>query len=170
MPVFDGGFVVGECQLRKCDQILSVRWKDKREVNLLTTIHEGTMVNSDKVHRVSKEPVYKPDCVLDYNINIRLIDKADMMGPHSAVTSPTLCSAPGPVTPCSAPVPSPPRSAPVPATPHFAPVPSTLRSAQASPTPCSAQVSPTPRSAQASPTALCSGAAATELCAASGCT
>lgn len=79
MPVFDNDIAVGECQRRKSDNILSVRWKDKREVNLLTTIHDGTMVNSGKVSHKTNAPLYKPDCVLDYNINMRLIDKSDMM-------------------------------------------------------------------------------------------
>ncbi|XP_069157023.1 piggyBac transposable element-derived protein 4-like [Procambarus clarkii] len=80
MSVFDNKLEVGDCQLRKCDQIqYSVSWKDKREVNLLTTVHDGTMVNSGKVNRVMQEPVYKPDCVLYYNINMCLVDKSDLM-------------------------------------------------------------------------------------------
>nr|XP_045596259.1 piggyBac transposable element-derived protein 4-like isoform X1 [Procambarus clarkii] len=79
MPVFDNKIAVGECQLRKTDQILSVRWKYREEVNILTTIHTGTMVHSGKVNKVTKEQIYEPDCVMDYNINTRLVDKCDMM-------------------------------------------------------------------------------------------
>ncbi|XP_069180182.1 piggyBac transposable element-derived protein 4-like [Procambarus clarkii] len=43
MPVFGIGIGVGECQLRKCDKMLSVQWKDRHEVNMLTTIHTGAM-------------------------------------------------------------------------------------------------------------------------------
>ncbi|XP_069176049.1 piggyBac transposable element-derived protein 4-like [Procambarus clarkii] len=50
MPVFGIGISVGECQMRKCDNMLSVRWKDRREVNILTTTHTGAMLDSGKVH------------------------------------------------------------------------------------------------------------------------
>ncbi|XP_069160488.1 piggyBac transposable element-derived protein 4-like [Procambarus clarkii] len=53
MTVFDNKLEVGGCELKKCNQILSVRWKDKREATLLTPVHGGTMVNRDKVNRVT---------------------------------------------------------------------------------------------------------------------
>ncbi|XP_069181797.1 piggyBac transposable element-derived protein 4-like [Procambarus clarkii] len=77
IPVF--GIGVGECQLRKWDNMLSVRWKDRREVNMLTTIHTGAMLDSGKVHFQTNNPMYKPDCVIDYNVNMCLVDKCDMM-------------------------------------------------------------------------------------------
>ncbi|XP_069174934.1 piggyBac transposable element-derived protein 4-like [Procambarus clarkii] len=79
MPVFDTAMQVDDCEVRKSGAMLSVRWKDRREVNMLTTIHPGTMVVSGKVNRTTKQIIYKPDCVMDYNINMRLVDKCDMM-------------------------------------------------------------------------------------------
>ncbi|XP_069166168.1 piggyBac transposable element-derived protein 4-like [Procambarus clarkii] len=79
MPVFGIGIGVGECQLRKCDNMLTVRWKDRRKVNMLTTIHTGVTWDTGKVHFQTRNPMYKPDCVIDYNVNMRLVDKCDMM-------------------------------------------------------------------------------------------
>nr|XP_045620189.1 piggyBac transposable element-derived protein 4-like isoform X1 [Procambarus clarkii]XP_045620190.1 piggyBac transposable element-derived protein 4-like isoform X1 [Procambarus clarkii] len=79
MPVFDNDIKAGECQVKKCDQMLLVRWKERREVNMLTTVHTGTMVKSGKVNRVTKERIYKPDCVMDYNTNMLFTDKCDVM-------------------------------------------------------------------------------------------
>ncbi|XP_069183601.1 piggyBac transposable element-derived protein 4-like [Procambarus clarkii] len=79
MPVFGIGMCVGECQLHKCDNILSVRWKDRHEVNMLTTIYTGAMLDSGTVHFQTRNPMYKLDCVIDYNLNIRVVDKCDMM-------------------------------------------------------------------------------------------
>ncbi|XP_069167652.1 piggyBac transposable element-derived protein 4-like [Procambarus clarkii] len=79
MPIFGIGIGVGECQLRKCDNMLSVQWKDRHEVNMLTTIHTGAMLDTGKDNFQTHNPMYKPDCVIDYNMNMRLVDKCDMM-------------------------------------------------------------------------------------------
>ncbi|XP_069181278.1 piggyBac transposable element-derived protein 4-like [Procambarus clarkii] len=79
MPVFGIGISVGKCQLCKCDNMLSVRWKDRCEVNILTTIYTGAMLDSGKVHFQTRNPMYKPDCVIDCNVNMRLVDKCDMI-------------------------------------------------------------------------------------------
>ncbi|XP_069193563.1 piggyBac transposable element-derived protein 4-like [Procambarus clarkii] len=75
MPVFGIGISVGDCRLRKCDNTLSVRWRDRCKVNMLTTIHIDAMLDSGKVHFQVRFPMYKPDCVIDYNVNMRLVDK-----------------------------------------------------------------------------------------------
>ncbi len=54
-------------------------WKDKREVILLTTIHHPQMVLSHNIDRSTRQRIMKPVCVLDYNANKRLVDKADAM-------------------------------------------------------------------------------------------
>ena len=67
-----------ECKLQASGQILAMRWTDKRDVTMLSTIHKGTLKNSGKKHYRTGEPVMKPDIVIDYNENMRLIDKSDM--------------------------------------------------------------------------------------------
>nr|XP_045611529.1 piggyBac transposable element-derived protein 4-like [Procambarus clarkii] len=65
MPVFGIDIAVDDCQLRKCDNMLSVRRRDRCEVNMLTTIHTGAMLDSGKVHFQTRFPMYKPHCVID---------------------------------------------------------------------------------------------------------
>ena len=66
------------CLLKKSENMLALKWHNKREVHMITTIHKGQMIDSGKVNRETNEPVMKPNCVLDYNKNIRLVDKSDM--------------------------------------------------------------------------------------------
>ncbi|XP_069191418.1 piggyBac transposable element-derived protein 4-like [Procambarus clarkii] len=79
MPVFGIGIAVGKCQLRKCDQMLSVLWRDRHEVNMLITIHTGAMLESGKVNFATKVPMNKPDWVINHNVNMRLVYKCAMM-------------------------------------------------------------------------------------------
>ena len=58
--------------------LLAMEYKDKRKVHLLSTVHEGKMVNTGKEHWLTKESILKPDIVIDDNINMRLVDKSDL--------------------------------------------------------------------------------------------
>ncbi|KAK3895096.1 hypothetical protein Pcinc_001191 [Petrolisthes cinctipes] len=69
----------GDCIKKKCGNMLAIKWHDKRPVNMLTTVNRGVMQDSGKTERGTGDTIYKPDAVLDYNINMRLVDKSDMM-------------------------------------------------------------------------------------------
>lgn len=69
----------GDYHLQKSEKILAMRWHDKREVTMLSTLHMGEMADSGKTDYRTGERILKPDLVLDYNTNMRLVDKADMM-------------------------------------------------------------------------------------------
>ena len=58
--------------------MLAIKWKDKRDVHLLTTFHKGELQDTGKTDHKTNDPVIKPDVVTDYTVNMRLIDKADM--------------------------------------------------------------------------------------------
>lgn len=45
---------------------------------MITTFHSGNLENSGKVDYNTGEPILKPDWVLDYNKNMRMVDKYDM--------------------------------------------------------------------------------------------
>ena len=45
---------------------------------MVTTEHKRQLINSGKVNYFTKEPIMKPDCVVDYNKNMHFVDKADM--------------------------------------------------------------------------------------------
>lgn len=69
----------GDCATLKSGDMLAIRWHDKRAVHMLTTVHKGEMIPTGKVEYGTGNPILKPDVVLDYNVNMRLIDKSDMM-------------------------------------------------------------------------------------------
>ena len=76
----------GQVARRKCQPIMTMKWHDKRDVTLLTTFHKGNMVDTGKRDPMTREPVIKPDITQDYTLNMRLIDKADMLlGPVECI-------------------------------------------------------------------------------------
>ena len=68
----------GTLQKQEANGILVLKWTDKREILLLSTIHRGEMEETRKIDRKTGERIVKSDVVNDYNINMRLIDKSDM--------------------------------------------------------------------------------------------
>lgn len=68
----------GDCHARCTDTLLAVKWHDKREVHMLSTIHDPIMVATGKIDRKSGEPIFKPECVLKYNESMGAVDKTDM--------------------------------------------------------------------------------------------
>ena len=45
---------------------------------MLTTVRTGNLIELGKIDFQTKQPKFKPDCIVDYNKNMRLVDKADM--------------------------------------------------------------------------------------------
>ncbi|XP_021372498.1 piggyBac transposable element-derived protein 4-like [Mizuhopecten yessoensis] len=58
--------------------LVLVKFADKKDVTLLTTAHEGVMMNSGKVGEDGL-PISKPDCVMSYNKYIGAVDRCDQM-------------------------------------------------------------------------------------------
>ena len=59
--------------------LLAMKYKDKRDVHLLSTVHEGKIIATGKTSHRNNEPITKPDIIVDYNKNMRLVDEGDMM-------------------------------------------------------------------------------------------
>ncbi|CAJ0935546.1 unnamed protein product [Ranitomeya imitator] len=74
----------GESKAQCSDHLLVVKYKDKRDVLLLTTIHgDGSALSSV---RGTSTQVCKPDCVLGYNKNMGGVDVSDqLLQPYSAL-------------------------------------------------------------------------------------
>lgn len=60
------------------DNLLALRWNDKKDVNMLSTTHESVMVPTGKVQLKTRQPEMKPLCAKEYNENRGLVDKYDM--------------------------------------------------------------------------------------------
>lgn len=57
----------------------SVKWKDKKNIFMLSTIHDNAMEPSQRTNRNTGLPVIKPRAVLDYSKNMGSVDTADML-------------------------------------------------------------------------------------------
>ncbi len=79
MPVFTGQMVNGQVECRQNGTQLVVKWHDKRDVLMLTTVHSSMMSATGKVNHVTNERKVKPHCVLEYNKKMGAVDRADMV-------------------------------------------------------------------------------------------
>ena len=60
------------------DEMVAIRFNDNKYVDILSTFHTGVMVRTEKVDYKTGLRIYKPDAVVDYNLNMRMVDKSDM--------------------------------------------------------------------------------------------
>lgn len=67
----------GETMFRRRKDILLHSWQSKRPVRMITTIHPATIVESHNVDWNTKEKIWKPICVIDYNKYMKGVDRAD---------------------------------------------------------------------------------------------
>jgi hypothetical protein len=63
---------------RRTDILLALKLKGRRDVHMLSTIHETNMVPTGKIDHITKNPRMKPICIKEYNENMGAIDKSDM--------------------------------------------------------------------------------------------
>ena len=71
--------IKGEVASSWDDGILSLKWKDKRDVLMLSTYHDDTMVQKSRRSRAAEggvEVIAKPRVVEDYNTNMGGVDKS----------------------------------------------------------------------------------------------
>jgi hypothetical protein len=74
LPEFKAKIGKGQQIYKNTDNMLALKWQDKREVRMLLTIHEPQM----KYFGRNNTKVQKPVSVINYNSNIHAIDRADM--------------------------------------------------------------------------------------------
>ena len=69
----------GEIQSTRDDGILSLKWRDKRDVLMLSTFHDDTMVGKSRRSRTAVggvETIQKPQVVEEYNQFMGGVDKS----------------------------------------------------------------------------------------------
>lgn len=76
MPKLKKNIPKGSIQCFSTDNLLALNWKDKRDVTILTSMHEAIM----EVTQTSRgQEVEKPKCIADYNTNMGGVDRTDML-------------------------------------------------------------------------------------------
>ena len=65
---------------------------DKREVNMLSTVHKPVVMKTKSIDYTDnrKRVIWKPECVIDYNLNMRLVDQSDAMISSIECARPTM--------------------------------------------------------------------------------
>jgi hypothetical protein len=66
-----------DIQFAKTNNMLGLKWQDKNEVFMLSTIHDTSFGDSGKTNRIG-QIFFKPVCVIDYTKNMGAIDRVDM--------------------------------------------------------------------------------------------
>lgn len=77
-PKFNKKLKHGQTEMKYCDSVLAIQWRDKKDEYMLSTFHNGHFENSGKINKMTHKPILKPNCFIDYTKNMKLIDKLDM--------------------------------------------------------------------------------------------
>lgn len=72
----------GEIAFTKKGDILLLIWKDKREVWIISTIHDASSYKTEKTNQNTGEEIKKPVSVVHYNNYMQGVDLADHIFQH----------------------------------------------------------------------------------------
>lgn len=78
MPKITTKLSSGEFTYRACEKLLTVRYKDKREVNMLSSSHAPDVKCIGRKRDTGRQ-VFKPTCIVDYNTYMGAVDQTDML-------------------------------------------------------------------------------------------
>ncbi|KAL6417911.1 hypothetical protein ACFW04_014253 [Cataglyphis niger] len=77
MPKIENKLERGELSFRSSENLLVLKWMDKREVYMISTMHTADVMTVSR-HR-GRQSVQKPVCIVDYNNSMGIVDKVDMV-------------------------------------------------------------------------------------------
>uniref|UniRef100_A0A131YKY1 Tick transposon n=1 Tax=Rhipicephalus appendiculatus TaxID=34631 RepID=A0A131YKY1_RHIAP len=87
LPKFAKKLQQGEVDSYHSNAMLALKWRDRRDVHMLSTMHGLELAEAEKEDRRMGE---KPECVLEYNKKMGLVDKVDMQPSFSESIRKTL--------------------------------------------------------------------------------
>jgi len=68
---------IGEVETAANGTLLALKWKDQRDVFMLSSIHSNIMADTGK-RTPTNDIIKKPQCIVDYNMKMGAIDHIDM--------------------------------------------------------------------------------------------
>ena len=77
MPSLTSRLNRGEIEVAHNNVWMAMKWQDKREVYMLTTVHEVAFAPTGNKHFLTDEDIIKPICVIHYNSKMGSIDNID---------------------------------------------------------------------------------------------
>lgn len=75
MPVLGNRLQLHEMEVQYSAPLMALKWKDKKYIYMLSTIHDSHMEPSMRENRNTGLPVMKPKAVLDYSKNMGSVDR-----------------------------------------------------------------------------------------------
>ncbi|CAK9823997.1 PiggyBac transposable element-derived protein 4 [Anthophora retusa] len=80
MPHIEGKLTKGQFDYRCTDNLLALKWRDRKDVWMLSSAHEPKMIESGQRNYLTGVLTkLKPECVADYNIKMGSVDHVDMV-------------------------------------------------------------------------------------------
>lgn len=80
----------GEVIYRQKGNLLALKWKDKRDVTMLSTVHKATFTITNRDIHNTGEPVVIPSTVVTYNKYMGGVDHADQLNKYYTMTRKTI--------------------------------------------------------------------------------
>lgn len=77
MPTFKKKIKKGEVDCHCSNELLALAWHDKRNVRMLSTVHNTNTVATSKVNHETGEVKHKPNYIVDYTNFMEAIYKSD---------------------------------------------------------------------------------------------
>ncbi|XP_020299358.1 piggyBac transposable element-derived protein 4-like, partial [Pseudomyrmex gracilis] len=77
MPTLSSKLDRGETEVAHTDSWMVIKWMDKKEVYVLTSIHEHQFCKTGRKNYKTNEDIIKPICIVGYNKNMGKIDDID---------------------------------------------------------------------------------------------
>lgn len=79
MPRMEESLKIGEISYRSTNNLLAIKWRDKKDVWMLSTVHAATLIETEKRNYRTGLKRTKPSCIADYNSYMGAVDKVDMV-------------------------------------------------------------------------------------------
>ncbi|XP_046400817.1 piggyBac transposable element-derived protein 4-like [Ischnura elegans] len=79
MPRMEKRLGKGQVQYKSAKHLLALRWCDKRETWMLSTMHTAELLESNKRDHKTGRLIIKPKCIIDYNASMGAVARADMV-------------------------------------------------------------------------------------------
>lgn len=79
MPIMKEKLQSGEMCFRSTSNMLALKWKDKRDVYMLSTCHSADYVATKEVNYRTGEIIQKPSCIVDYTANMGAVANREVI-------------------------------------------------------------------------------------------
>jgi hypothetical protein len=80
----------GQAIHRQRDNLLAFKWKDKRDVVMLSTVHRASFTVTNRVNRDTGENVAIPTAIMLYNKYMGGVDRSDQLNKYYTMTRKTI--------------------------------------------------------------------------------